>query len=64
MPVQEYGTMQFGKYDEIRDKGYQAASDRLRKWEDEGKLSAVLESLAEVRNQGKKKGKSARRNSI
>ncbi|EJD03753.1 patatin-domain-containing protein [Fomitiporia mediterranea MF3/22] len=64
LPVQDYGTMQFNKYEEIERKGYQAAVKILQEWEEDGRLAAVLEDLAEVRSQGKRKGLSARRNSI
>ena len=56
--------MQFNKYEEIYNKGYCAAIRMLDEWEENGRLAAIMEHLAEVRNQGRKKGKSARRNSI
>lgn len=60
----QYGTMQFDKYDEIRRKGYDAALEKLGKLKEDGKLSAILDALTEARNSDKKKGTSARRNSI
>ncbi|KAF4611921.1 hypothetical protein D9613_004184 [Agrocybe pediades] len=63
MPVQEYGTMQFGKFEEILKKGYNAAIDMLEKFEEEGRLPpATINGKDEAI--GKKKGRSARRNSI
>ena len=62
--VTQYGTMQFDKYDEIRKRGYNAAVENLRKLEEDGKLSTILDALMEARNSDKKKGTSARRNSI
>ncbi|KDQ63191.1 hypothetical protein JAAARDRAFT_29203 [Jaapia argillacea MUCL 33604] len=63
MPVQDYGTLQFGKFEEIQDKGYQAAIEMLEKWDEEGRLPSVH---LEGKNPGRrgKKGHSARRNSI
>ncbi|KAH6916678.1 hydrolase [Coprinopsis sp. MPI-PUGE-AT-0042] len=63
MPVQDYGTLQFGKFEEILKKGYTTAMELLDGFEGEGRLPSPFidggESLS-----GKKKGKSARRNSI
>ncbi|KLO11324.1 patatin-domain-containing protein [Schizopora paradoxa] len=64
LPVLEYGIMDFNKFEEIQKKGYDAAVDMLDKLEEEGKLSAVLEEGAEIRSQGRKKGRGLRRNSI
>ncbi|KAH8119991.1 patatin-domain-containing protein [Phellopilus nigrolimitatus] len=64
LPVQEYAILQFNKYEEIQNRGYRAALDMLEKWEEEGKLATILDDLTEVRSQGKKKGRSARRNSV
>ncbi|KAI0068052.1 patatin-domain-containing protein [Artomyces pyxidatus] len=64
MPVQEYGTLQFGKFEEIQEKGYQEALKMLGKWDEEGKLpSGYIEGDDSILKQ-KKKGQSARRNSI
>lgn len=62
MPVHEYGTMQFGKFEEINNKGYHAALDILAKWDAKGLLpSAVVDGKGSI---GRRKGRSARRNSI
>ncbi|KAG1836575.1 hypothetical protein DFJ58DRAFT_170235 [Suillus subalutaceus] len=64
MPVQEYGTLQFSKFDEIQKKGYLAAVEILDKWEEEGKLPVqYLDGYGANNNKGKK-GRSARRNSV
>ncbi|KAK7058594.1 phosphatidylcholine and lysophosphatidylcholine phospholipase [Paramarasmius palmivorus] len=61
MPVQEYGTLQFGKFEEIQKVGYDAAIKILDKWSDEG----VLPSAVVNGSQGTStKGRAARRNSI
>ncbi|KAG7099787.1 hypothetical protein E1B28_001599 [Marasmius oreades] len=61
MPVQDYGTLQFNKFEEIRKVGYDAAVKILDKWADEG----VLPSAAIKGTPGSStKGRSARRNSI
>ncbi|TEB38634.1 hydrolase [Coprinellus micaceus] len=59
MPVQEYGTLQFNKFEELVKIGYQHAVGILDKLEEEHRLPSSI--VGEVR---KKKGKSARRNSI
>ncbi|KAG8219414.1 hypothetical protein J3R82DRAFT_336 [Butyriboletus roseoflavus] len=65
MPVQEYGTLQFGKYDEIAKKGYQAAVEILDQWEDEGKLpSLTIDGPNAEKGKAVRKGRSARRNSV
>ncbi|ESK92169.1 hypothetical protein Moror_4820 [Moniliophthora roreri MCA 2997] len=61
MPVQEYGTLQFGKFEELQKVGYNAAIKILDKWSDEGVLpSAVIDGSPSVST----KGRAARRNSI
>ncbi|KAF7347414.1 Lysophospholipase NTE1 [Mycena venus] len=63
MPVQEYGTLQFSKFEEIQSKGYDAAVAILEKLDEEGRLpSALIDGKQE--SKGGKKGRSARRNSI
>jgi lysophospholipid hydrolase len=63
MPVQEYGTLQWSKFPEILERGYFASRDMLQKAELEGKMPSVVLD-GEGAQQGKKKGRSARRNSI
>ncbi|TFK77544.1 patatin-domain-containing protein [Pluteus cervinus] len=64
MPVQEYGTLQFGRFDEIRRTGYQASVKILAKFEAEGRLPSTVLDGRDASAQGKKKGQSARRNSV
>ncbi|KAF8433521.1 hypothetical protein L210DRAFT_3763514 [Boletus edulis BED1] len=65
MPVQEYSTLQFGKYDEIERKGYHAAIEILDRWEDEGKLpSLTIDGPNADKSKAARKGRSARRNSV
>ncbi|KAF9486503.1 patatin-domain-containing protein [Pholiota conissans] len=64
MPVQDYGTMQFGKFDELLKKGYHSAIDFLEKFEEEGRLPSAIIDSKDGHISGKKKGRSARRNSI
>jgi lysophospholipid hydrolase len=56
--------MQFGKFEEIQKKGYHAAMDILERWDEEGKLPSAHIEGKDVPLRGKKKGQSARRNSI
>ncbi|KAH7334450.1 hypothetical protein B0J17DRAFT_577634 [Rhizoctonia solani] len=70
MPVHEFGTLQFGRYDEIYQVGYTAAVEMLDQWDAENRLpSRFVTSGDEVRGLGgkggkKSKGRSLRRNSI
>ncbi|KAF8756008.1 Lysophospholipase NTE1 [Rhizoctonia solani] len=69
MPVHEFGTLQFGRYDEIYQVGYSAAVDMLDQWDAENRLpSRYVTSGDDVRGLGKagkkSKGRSLRRNSI
>ncbi|KAG2155690.1 hypothetical protein DEU56DRAFT_768678 [Suillus clintonianus] len=63
VPVQEYGTLQFNKFDEIQKKGYLAAVEILDKWEEEGKLPNY-DAYGADKNIASRKGRSARRNSV
>ncbi|KAL0580670.1 phosphatidylcholine and lysophosphatidylcholine phospholipase [Marasmius crinis-equi] len=61
MPVQDYGTLQFSKFEELQKVGYEAATKILDKWADEGVLpSAVISGSPGTST----KGRTARRNSI
>ncbi|KAJ3978131.1 hypothetical protein EV361DRAFT_875341 [Lentinula raphanica] len=63
MPVQDYGTLQFAKFEEIQKKGYQSAMEFLGKYADEGRLpSAFIDGRDGT--ESTTKGLSARRNSI
>lgn len=60
----QFGTLQFGKFEEIEKQGFHAAMDILEKFDDEGRLPSVsLDSKDGLAN-GRQKGRSARRNSI
>ncbi len=59
----QYGTLQWAKFEEIQEQGYQAATKILEEWEEQGRLpSGLIEGKNE--NAKKKKGQSARRNTI
>lgn len=62
MPVQEYGTMSFGKFEEIEKVGYHAALEMLEKLSKEGKLPLPFPGKSS--GSQRKKGIGARRNSI
>ena len=64
MPAQDYGTLQFGKFEEIQDLGYTEALKLLEKWDDEGMLPSAFIDGKEPPVKRKRKGLSARRNSI
>ncbi|PFH52298.1 hypothetical protein AMATHDRAFT_57351 [Amanita thiersii Skay4041] len=64
MPVQDYGTLQFGKFEEIKKKGYHAALEMLEKLHKEGRLPCAFIDEKTPSISSKKKGQSARRNSI
>ncbi|KZV84312.1 patatin-domain-containing protein [Exidia glandulosa HHB12029] len=63
MPVQDYGTLQFGLFAEIEEKGYRASCEMLERWKKEGRLPAMSDESQENLEK-KKKGRSLRRNSI
>jgi lysophospholipid hydrolase len=61
----QYGTLQFGKFEDIQNKGYQAALEILAKWDSEGLLpSALVDGKGTRIGMHGRKGRSARRNSI
>jgi lysophospholipid hydrolase len=60
----QYGTLQFGKFEEIQKQGYHAAIDILEKFDDEGRLPSASIDSNDGLAKGRKKGRSARRNSI
>jgi lysophospholipid hydrolase len=60
----KYGTMQFGKFEEIQKKGYQAALKCLQQWSQEGRLPSAYIDGKDNASAGRKKGRSVRRNSI
>jgi len=64
MPVQEYGTLQFGKFEEIQEKGYQAALEFIDKWEEDDVLPSAFIGDKSIAATSKTRGRSARRNSI
>lgn len=60
----QYGTLQFGKFEEIRQKGYLAALECLQQFKAEGKLPPGVLPGTDEKTPERRKGKSARRNSI
>lgn len=66
MPVEAYGTMEFGKFNEIDLVGYDAAVKALDDWSKEGKLPSGFEEGSEHDRLRRKRrgGISARRNSV
>lgn len=67
MPVEGFGTLQFGSFNEISKIGYAAGSKMLDEWADEGKLPTGLEADAQDASGWEKRrraGTSARRNSV
>ncbi|CAL1694396.1 unnamed protein product [Somion occarium] len=64
VPVHEYGTLQFGKFEEIQNKGYIAALDFLHKFQEDGRLPSAFIGDKRVVLPSKTRGRSARRNSI
>ncbi|KAF8323129.1 patatin-domain-containing protein [Clavulina sp. PMI_390] len=66
MPVQDYGTLQFNKYEEIMEIGYKQGKKLLAEWKEAGTLPSGFEEGYELAgmDEKKKKGRSLRRNSI
>ncbi|KAG6813983.1 hypothetical protein H0H92_004476 [Tricholoma furcatifolium] len=63
MPVHEYGTLQFSKFEEINEKGYLAAKEFLKKLDEEDRLPSLYID-GKSSGSGRKKGRSVRRNSV
>ena len=67
MPVEGYGTMQFGKFSEIMEVGYQAAQKQIKQWRKEGKIPTGLADAGKGQASSVGRpgaGKAIRRNSI
>ena len=60
----QYGTLQFGKFEEIQKKGYHAAMDFLEKFDADGLLPSAYIGETSKPAPGRTRGRSARRNSI
>lgn len=60
----KYGTLQYSKFEEIQQKGYEAGLEILQKFDEEGSLPSPFVDGKEATRSGKKKGRSARRNSV
>jgi lysophospholipid hydrolase len=58
--------MSFNKFEEIEKQGYTSALEMLDKWNEEGRLVhfGLSPDGQEETDHGRKKGRSARRNSI
>jgi len=63
IPVQEFTTLQFGKFEEILAIGYETGTKMLQEWKDAGNLPSGYEEGFHGGDK-KKKGRSLRRNSI
>ncbi|CAG8566586.1 1142_t:CDS:2 [Paraglomus brasilianum] len=60
LPVQQYGTLEFNRFEEIVEVGYKAGKEMLNKWKKEGKLKDLFDKGdAET-----KRGRIRRRNSV
>ena len=67
LPVEAYSTMQFGKFTEIMDVGYESAKKLLAQWQKEGKIpSGMVDDGRNNDSVGGRPGagKPIRRNSI
>ncbi|CAG8672350.1 15762_t:CDS:2, partial [Acaulospora colombiana] len=60
LPVQQYGTLEFNKFDEIFEVGYKAGKEMLKKFKEEGKLRDLLDQGQE----NVKRNRVRRRNSV
>ncbi|OBZ78913.1 hypothetical protein A0H81_01295 [Grifola frondosa] len=59
MPVQEYGTLQFGKFEDIQKKGYHAAMELLEQWDKEGRLPSAFIGASGTALTGRTRGRTA-----
>lgn len=62
--MHQYGIMQFGKFEELRLKGFLAAEKQLKAWSEEGNIPSAYIGNKAGGSDGKTKGRSARRYSI
>ncbi|KAF9936096.1 phosphatidylcholine and lysophosphatidylcholine phospholipase [Mortierella alpina] len=60
-PVQEFGTLEFGRFLEICEVGYEYGKEMLEKWRKEGKLDHLFPEGESAKSH---RGKRIRRNSI
>ncbi|KAF8941471.1 Neuropathy target esterase [Dissophora ornata] len=60
-PVQDFGTLEFGRFLEICDVGYEYGKEMLEKWRKEGKFRHLLSENETAKS---RRGKRIRRNSI
>ncbi|CAG8445117.1 7489_t:CDS:10 [Acaulospora morrowiae] len=60
LPVQQYGTLEFNKFDEIFEVGYKAGKEMLKKFKEEGKLGNLLDQG----HDNVKRNRVRRRNSV
>ncbi|KAG0272244.1 phosphatidylcholine and lysophosphatidylcholine phospholipase [Linnemannia exigua] len=60
-PVQDFGTLEFGRFLEICEVGYEYGKEMLEKWNKEGRLGNVLAAKESAKG---RRGKRIRRNSI
>ena len=61
MPIEGYGTLEFGKYNELLDLGYREALQRLAQWQLAGRLPTHPD---EAPAQAQQRGARARRHSL
>ena len=65
MPVEGYGTLEFGKFDEIFDVGYRSMVDAICDWEAAGRLPLGVELGPRTKQARRRRGGvAARRNSV
>ncbi|PWN38990.1 hypothetical protein IE81DRAFT_326984 [Ceraceosorus guamensis] len=65
MPVEGFGTMEFGRFNEVQQIGYEASRAALAGWAKEGSLPTGMSLEAEAAdNHNRKRGVGARRNSV
>lgn len=64
MPVEHYGTLEFGKYSEILQVGYESMVQAIHDWDRAGRLPTGVEVGPHRRSSRRRRGVAARRNSI
>ncbi|KAG0055666.1 phosphatidylcholine and lysophosphatidylcholine phospholipase [Gryganskiella cystojenkinii] len=60
-PVQEFGTLEFGRFLEICEVGYEYGKEMLKQWNKEGRLGNLMSENESAKS---RRGKRIRRNSI
>lgn len=60
LPVTQFGTMDFGRHDDIMQVGYESCKQTIKKWEKEGKIPTGMVDDLSAAVERRKRGKAIR----